>query len=136
MKQDKYIPIDLIQDYLAFLKNLSNEDMEKLEKNEISIKFDLSTSLKTGILRKSHKHLLPNEVLEITNYLYTIEDRDEGAKFLELKCNNRSELEDIIRSLDVPFQKKDSVEKLKDKIIERTIGFRLRSKAIQGNTIS
>ena len=32
------------------------------------------------------------------------------------------------------YNEKDNIEKLKNKIIERTIGFRLRSLAIQGET--
>ena len=34
--------------------------------------------------------------------------------------------------LDIPFQKKDSIDRILEKIIEGTIGFRLRSQAIQG----
>jgi len=48
------------------------------------------------------------------------------------KCHSKIDIENIAKKLDVPFQKKDSIEKLKYKIIERTIGFRLRSQAIQG----
>ena len=57
--------------------------------------------------------------------------REDGFKLLVDKCSSRLDLEVLARKLDIPFTKKDIIEKLKDKIIEGTIGFRLRSQAIQ-----
>ncbi len=37
-----------------------------------------------------------------------------------------------MKSLDIPLLQRDNIEKLQEKIIESTIGYRLRSEAIQG----
>ncbi|OAV70500.1 hypothetical protein Barb4_01328 [Bacteroidales bacterium Barb4] len=60
---------------------------------------------------------------------------EEGELFLLSKHLKRAELEVIARGLDIPFQKRDRTDRLKDKIIEGTIGFRLRSQAIRSNSI-
>lgn len=49
------------------------------------------------------------------------------------KCSSRLDFETIAKRMDIPFQKKDTIERLKEKIIESSIGYKIRSQAIQGN---
>ena len=70
------------------------------------------------------------EVKLIIESLYTFNNRKAGREYLKSKHFKRVELEVIVKVLDIPNQ--GTIEKLIDSIIERTIGFRLRSKAIQG----
>lgn len=137
MKQVKNIPVQLIENYLSFIKSLSSEEIIKLETNETAIRFEIVPNLEKNNIRKKPKTL--NSLIDldlIISNLYKINNRQEGEKYLSSKCSSKAEFESVAKKLDVPFQKKDSIEKLKYKIIERTIGFRLRSQAIQGDTKS
>jgi hypothetical protein len=44
----------------------------------------------------------------------------------------KTELEQIARRLSLPILKQDKAERLRDKILEATIGSRLNSQAIRG----
>jgi hypothetical protein len=72
------------------------------------------------------------DVGAIAAELQTLQSRDAGDVLLREKVPNRSGLESIARFLHLPVQRDDTVDKLRAKIVENTIGSRLRSDAIQG----
>jgi hypothetical protein len=76
--------------------------------------------------------LPPPEVRAIAAQLQTLQSRDAGDALLGEKVPNRSGLEAIARFLQLPVQRDDTVDRLRAKIVENTIGSRLRSGAIQG----
>ncbi|MGE0635175.1 MAG: hypothetical protein AB7G44_08555 [Bacteroidia bacterium] len=134
MKKTKHLHIQLFEKYLSFINNLTEEELTQIEKGENNIRFELANyskdQSKRKIKDKQSKH--PINVEEIIAKLYTMQNRNEGENYLKKQCSNKLDYENIARKLDVPFQKKDKIEKIQNKIIERTIGFRLRSEAIQG----
>ena len=51
---------------------------------------------------------------------------------METKITSKDDMARLARQLDIQVQKSDSADQLKARIIESTIGFRIRSAAIQG----
>ena len=76
--------------------------------------------------------MMPPNVRAIAAQLQTLQTRDDGDALLREKVPNRSALEAIARFLQLPVQRDDTVDRLRAKIVENTIGSRLRSDAIQG----
>ena len=68
---------------------------------------------------------------KIIKDLYKLDSRWKGV--LLLANLSIDDLKIIVRILDIPLQ--TSKEKIKYSIIERTIGFRLRSAAIQNKNV-
>ncbi|OPL14552.1 MAG: hypothetical protein AVO38_11320 [delta proteobacterium ML8_D] len=66
--------------------------------------------------------------------LHGFSTRDEGERYLEQLCRTKEDLLRIARYLDLPAQKKEPIKQIKDKLIESTIGFRVRSAAVQGTS--
>ena len=79
-----------------------------------------------------YPRLSPPNVQAIVTQLQSLQSRDDGDTLLREKVPNRSGLEAIARFLQLPVQRDDSVDRLRAKIVENTIGSRLRSDAIQG----
>lgn len=69
---------------------------------------------------------------DIKRTLQGLSSREEGNELLLREDLKREGLETLARSLQLPVQRDDSVERLREKIIENLIGSRLRSNAIQG----
>lgn len=61
--------------------------------------------------------------------------RLEAQSFLDNSFSNKKVLEQIARKLDIPITRQDKVDVLRDKIIEATVGARIRSQAIQGTGV-
>ncbi len=75
------------------------------------------------------------DLYHVVNALQNLSSREDGENLLREKTFNRNKLETLARYLQLPVQRDDTIEKLRDKIIERTIGSRLRSNAIRGPSL-
>ena len=111
------------------LDGLSNEELERLIDPQYTIEIRL-------VRRRSRDEttLIP-EVANLGNSIQTLTDlpsRDEAKRWLEEKFPSKRALEAIARHLDMPVLRQDKLEELRDKIVEATVGARIRSQAIQG----
>ncbi|NSX33193.1 hypothetical protein HTK96_07405 [Brevundimonas vesicularis] len=61
------------------------------------------------------------------------ENREELQRFLSSSYPRKSDIEPLLRSLRVPVIKTDAYEAMVDKIVDATVGYRLRSQAIRGS---
>ena len=71
-----------------------------------------------------------SDIDTVINTLLAINSRQEGETYLVSKCKSKTDLVEVAKKLDLPYRTNITV--LKERIIEGTIGFRLRSDAIQG----
>lgn len=69
----------------------------------------------------------------IVKKLRGLTTRDAGSRLMESLALSRSELEQLARKMDLPVSKHDNAERLRDKMIEASIGAVLSSRAIRGS---
>lgn len=119
--------------FINFLDSLKDEEKKKIEKGELVIEFMLTP--KTLVNNPNNFNGIDNfNEMEVINMLESMASNEEGTSYLERMDLRRAQLERILKKLDSPYDKKDNIARLISKIIEATIGFRLRSQAIQGAT--
>lgn len=85
----------------------------------------------------SHKKNPPEklsseQITELALNLRELGSREAGELLLQNKVPTRRGLEALARFLQLPVQRDDTLDRLRAKIVENTIGSRLRSSAIQG----
>lgn len=120
-----------IERYILFLKKLNSAQEEQLKEEEAYIDFVFVGS------KQERPHVVNTENKEYVSILMSVEtmeskkEVDEYFRSLGLK---RSDLEALCKLKDIPFTKRDNMTVLKDKLFERLIGFKLRSRAIQNET--
>lgn len=135
MSNSKNLFLKQIEKYLSFLNNLSAEEIANLENGEATVRFEIINVYKkytpkgNSIKLFNENNFVPEEII---SYMLKLESREIGEIYLSSKCSSKADFIILAKKLDLPFEKKDSIEKIKNKIIEATIGFRLRSQAIQG----
>ena len=125
MTEKKKDIVKIIQMLQRELQNINNDEFELLLKGEAKIEISVKTKLK----KKFVKSNVDFELLE--NELRQIDNREKGLEILESKLKTKEELESFARKIDVPVLKSDKIELLRKRIIESTIGYRLRSNSIQ-----
>lgn len=76
--------------------------------------------------------LSSQELHDLSRILGSMKTREEGLTYLENKAYPGLVLRSIAQHLDIPILTRDTVAVMRDKIIEATIGYQLRSKAIRG----
>lgn len=111
--------------------------VEQLSEDDISKIGDESYSIEIRLTRKRNKEepISPIQETDLANViekLTAFANREEAQQFLNANFSTRKSVELIARKLDIPISKQDKVETLRDKVIEATVGARVRSQAIQG----
>lgn len=113
-----------------FISKLSEKDVEDL----LNRRSRLLVERREGNKRTGTppKRLTDQEAKEILYHLNLAPTREDGIEILNKDCKTRSRLVALARAADLPVQKRDKVLTIRDRIIEATIGYRLRSRAIRG----
>ena len=111
--------------FVTFLSNLTEEEKQKLTNRSATVRFTIE-----GVSSSSITQMERGETENIINCLKSYNTREEGESYLLSLDLKRKDLEAVAKALDLPYSKKDTIVKIREKIIEGTIGYRLRSNAI------
>ncbi|HEY7768788.1 hypothetical protein [Longimicrobium sp.] len=115
-----------------FLASLSRADVESLTTGERKLGLLPSPSKKTRAPVKQKRDISDEEMKRDLASLGELNSREEGLLLLDEKYRTKALLEKLARTADLHVQRSDNVEMLRSRVIEATIGYRLRSRAIQG----
>lgn len=117
-----------IERYIQFLKKLSPSQVEQLKEDDAFIDF-------VFVGNKLERDIVVNpgnkEYVSILMSIETIESKKDLDDFFRVLCLKRKDFEALCKLKDIPFTKRDNMSVLKEKLYERMVGFRLRSRAIQ-----
>lgn len=115
------------------LAKLSPEEIQRLNDPQYIANIRV-VKVKREKETKAHDVLNDAKTETIIQTLAQFADRQEAIDFLATECVNKTELETIARSLDISILKNDKIMVLREKIVEATVGAKIRSQAIQGKT--
>ncbi len=113
------------------LQKFSDEELADILSGKAKIKVDIINNSSTS--KKAIVHDMDYQ--KIKSDLNLFQNREKGLEYLNLQCKTKKELTTLAKIIDIHVQKTDKTDQLREKIIESTIGFRLRSAAIQNNSI-
>jgi hypothetical protein len=123
---------------LATILRMLADYVERYPDPELTPIFEQATSLMRMAESKRKTRIFSSvrfgseELNEVVAELRDLPSREDGVALLLAWAPSRRELEVLARFLQLPVQRDDTVERLRAKIVESTIGSRLRSDAIQG----
>lgn len=129
-KRVKDIYLNEIERYIQFLKKLTTEQVEQMKEGNAYVEFVYQGS------KADKKLAVTPENKEYVSILMSIEEmnsKQEVEKYFRSLGLKRIDLEAMCKLKDIPFSKRDNMSVLKDKIYERMLGFKLRSRAIQND---
>jgi hypothetical protein len=73
---------------------------------------------------------------EVAEKLHATETREAGRELLGKECPTKAATEKLARFLDLPVYRTDTIDNLREKIVETQIGSRLGTEAVQGRKMS
>lgn len=113
----------------SFWECLSPEEQLCVANGEREIRFSLTPAEphKPRLLSKSVDSVVEPDVIEHLKTLTTVE---EGTAFLSSLRLSRAQYIVLLKTLDLPMSRHDNIMRMEAKLVEGTIGFRLRSSAI------
>lgn len=127
MSRNNFYVLEM-EHFLAFLNKLPQAMVKEIENGKKRIEINvISTS------KESDEPILHNSVVvsESISLLNSMQSREEAYSYMSSSDLKKADLEAICKQLDLPFTKKENIKALLEKIIEGTVGYKLRSQAIQ-----
>lgn len=111
-----------------FLRTLTDDQVDDLITGKVRLTLTGNPASKAHDSKRSR---VKPDVARIRQELMSMQTREEGTAFLDSLALTRYSLQEIAVAMDLPVPRTDTVERLKDRIVEATIGYRLRSNAIR-----
>jgi hypothetical protein len=108
---------------------LPDNELEKIARGTHSIVIKITRNRKNAKTISVADNINSSEIIK---KLEEFSDRIIASNYLREIASNKKSLELIARHLDIALSKQDKFEDLINKIIESTVGARLRSSAIRG----
>ncbi|BER94723.1 hypothetical protein ACPF4D_001591 [Vibrio cholerae] len=124
----KTVISEFLKKLIEQLETFTDSDLNKLESGEYTLCLKISKVNKTSSEKYGKKD---NNYLEVEEKLSACDSRELGLEILNNYFSNKRELEMFAKYVNVFVMKQDKVDKVKEKIIEGTVGAALRSSAIQ-----
>ena len=142
MTAHKHALAQVLHQVAKFVDSLSDEELTHLAKGTARLSIQLAEKPGQGEAssrrRKSQDASAwpfsedPPE--QVASDLRSSSSREDGYKLLEKYCPTKASLQTLARHLDLHVLRDDDATMIRDKIVEATIGFRLRSNAVRGAT--
>lgn len=129
-KKVKDFYLNEIERYIQFLKKLTPNQLEQLKEEDACIDFIfVGNKLERSIVVCSEN----KEYVSILMSIEEMNNKQDVENYFRTLGLKRTDLEAMCKLKDIPFTKRDNMSVLKDKIYERMLGFKLRSRAIQND---
>lgn len=131
-KKVKDFYLNEIERYIQFLKKLTQSQLAQLKEEDARIDF-------VFVGNKMERPIVDNsENKEYVGILMKIEEmgsKQDVENYFRTLSLKRPDLETLCKMKDIPYTKRDNMSVLMDKIFERMVGFKLRSRAIQNDKL-
>ena len=127
---NKNVIATLFHDIARQIQELDEEDIADVIAGKVNLQIHVH-DVKQSSKEKKEKISI-DTFQQIASTLKNLTTREEGFNLLNEKVSTKNDLTEIAKFLDLSVKKYETIDQIRSKIIESTIGFRLRSAAIQG----
>jgi hypothetical protein len=124
------ISVEVLKQVSSLLRRLTPEDIENLIAGRARLTCEAIP--KKGAINKTAAPAIPNPE-EVKAALSAFGSREEGLAYLDDLGLNREKLRLLASAFDLPVPRSDTVDKIKGRLVEATIGYRISSEAIRGS---
>jgi hypothetical protein len=124
---------------IASVLSRVGEYLQVLPEAELRKLLSENSSIELRAVR--NRPVRPEELLsnfnpaEVSKCLDGFTERNAAGNFLRDVAKNKKNLELVARNLDIAMSRQDKAEDILEKIVESTVGARLRSAAIRGDQL-
>ena len=121
----------LLNDLARQLGRMDSAKFEKVLSGELRLEVHVAEDSKTR--RPVKKSQIPDEKLVgLRDALRKTETREQAREMIDSALRTKDDLYQLTRLLDISTLKNATSEHMKDRLVEATVGFRIRSAAVQG----
>lgn len=114
------------------LEGLSDAELHDLSESAAPLLASRKNAHRAQVGKAGEDKDFDFRVAEILDMLRDMSSREEGLSLVKRAAPTKGKLTALSKALDLPVGKRNLAEDIAEKIVESTIGFRIRSAAIRG----
>lgn len=134
MATPRLLVIQMLEQLNRAMRELSDADFERLMKGELRAGISFSPMGRRASDRSKRRTPASEETFrDVHSRLSSVNSRQEGQVIVGEAFGHKEDLFAFAKFLDLPVQRKDKVERIRDKIVTYTVGRRLSGEAVRGS---
>ena len=128
------------QQVVALLRNVARQ-IQAMDEATLNRVLEGGFRIDAGLPSKPKPTSKPSacsdeQINKLKAALNEIDNHEEARRVIGNSLGSRAQLVGFARALDIPAPKNSTSEELKDRLVEATVGFRVRSAAIRGRPMN
>ena len=129
----KKLVVSLLRDLARQIQALDDSEVESVLAGQSRIEIRPPLAKPEG--NRTRSRCTDEALTGLQERLRNTNTRQRARELINEILHTKAELTRFARALDIPVPKSISSEQIKDRLVEGTVGYRLRSAAIRGNAI-
>ena len=121
--------VSLLRDFASRLQKMDDSELESVLAGEFRL--DIRPPQKKSKRQSTRNRYLDEEFEKLQDALRNTDTREQARELIDSILHTKEELTRFARVLDIPVPKSISSEQIKDRLVEGTVGYRIRSAAIR-----
>ena len=122
--------VSLLRDFANQIQKMDDSEIESVLAGELRL--EIRPPQKKSKKQLTRNRYLADEFEKLQDALQNTDTREHARELIDSFLHTKEELTRFARVLDIPVPKSISSEQIKDRLVEGTVGYRLRSAAILG----
>ena len=124
----------VLEQLVKAVRDLSDEDFDKLMTGELEASVSFVRPATRTRQRRQAAVPAADEALEAVHAQLTeAGSREEGQRIVEAAFADKERLFAFAKYLDLPVQRNDAAQRIRDKVVTQTVGRRLSGLAVRGD---
>lgn len=123
--------VSLLREFASQIQAMEDSEVERVLLGECRLEIRPIQKKPNG--RGSRTRCSDEAFGRLQKALQDSNTREHARELIDGSLHTRAELARFARLLDIPVPKSTSSEQLRDRLVEGTVGYRIRSAAIRGN---
>ena len=134
MYTPRQLTVRMLEQLTQAIREMSDEDFDLLRKGELRPLVSFSAAAPRTTNRERRATPVSEDTLrEVHSKLTAADSREEGQQILLEVLAHKEDLFALAKFLDLPVQRRDKMERIRDKIVTFTVGRRLSGEAVRGS---
>lgn len=127
----KKLVVSLLRDLARQIQAMDDSEVESVLAGQSRIEIRPPVAKPEG--SRTRSRCADKDLARLQYRLRHTDTRQRARDLIDELLHTKAELTRFARALDIPVPKSISSEQIKDRLVEGTVGYRLRSAAIRGN---
>jgi hypothetical protein len=123
--------VSLLRHFTRQIQAMDDEDVQRILDGELEL--EIRTTDRRARSSGKRQRCSDEEMIRLRDSLGRVRSRECALELIDRTLQSKTDLARFAKAIDVPVPKEASTNDVRDRLVEATVGYRIRSAAIRGD---